>query len=264
MAQRRDDVGYDTKHGVALSATISTPVPAAIHHRIVSTKSMFATESVHSQMVAVANYGFRSRRRLHVWGYRPTGIGHHGGDIKTCAVNGDRMHPIARPHRVVDHIVEHLAAIGVDYVFGVDGANIEDLYDAAYFRSDLTAILAKHEFSAATMADGYSRSGGGVGGDVRDIRGRVFEHSGGARGIASQPRAGACADRPGADQPRRAGRFSGHQRPQRRVERRGTVFGAVGVLPAGGESGRHRVGIAGSDRGGADGWPRGAAAAQEC
>src|ERR1700752_156306 len=163
MAQRRDDVGYDTKHGVALSATISTPVPAAIHHRIVSAKSMFATESVHSQMVAVANYGFRSRRRLHVWGYRPTGIGHHGGDIKTCAVNGDRMHPIARPHRVVDHIVEHLAAIAVDYVFGVDGANIEDLYDAAYFRSDLTAILAKHEFSAATMADGYSRSGAGLG-----------------------------------------------------------------------------------------------------
>ena len=163
MAQRRDDVEYDTKYDVALSATISTPVPAAIHLRIVGAKPMFATESVHSQMVAVANYGFRSRRRLHVWGYRPTGIGHHGGDIKTCAVNGDRMHPVARPHRVVDHIVEHLAAIGVDYVFGVDGANIEDLYDAAYFRSDLTAILAKHEFSAATMADGYSRSGAGLG-----------------------------------------------------------------------------------------------------
>jgi acetolactate synthase-1/2/3 large subunit len=64
---------------------------------------------------------------------------------------------------VVDHIVEHLAAIGVDYVFGVDGANIEDLYDAAYFCSDLTAILVKHEFSAATMADGYSRSGAGLG-----------------------------------------------------------------------------------------------------
>jgi hypothetical protein len=31
--------------------------------------------------------------------------------------------------RVVDHIVEHLAATGVDYIFGVDGANIEDLYD---------------------------------------------------------------------------------------------------------------------------------------
>jgi acetolactate synthase-1/2/3 large subunit len=64
---------------------------------------------------------------------------------------------------VVDHIVGHLAGIGVEYVFGVDGANIEDLYDAAYFRSDVTAVLAKHEFSAATMADGYSRSGAGLG-----------------------------------------------------------------------------------------------------
>ena len=59
-------------------------------------------------------------------GYRATGIG-HGADGKACAVNGDGMHAIARRHRVVDHIVEHLAAIGVDYVFGVDGANIEDL-----------------------------------------------------------------------------------------------------------------------------------------
>lgn len=66
-------------------------------------------------------------------------------------------------HRVVDHIVEYLAAIGVEYVFGVDGANIEDLYDAAFFRSDITAVLAKHEFSAATMADGYSRGGSGIG-----------------------------------------------------------------------------------------------------
>jgi acetolactate synthase I/II/III large subunit len=66
-------------------------------------------------------------------------------------------------HRVVDYIVRYLAGIGVDHIFGVDGANIEDLYDAAYFRSDVTAILAKHEFSAATMADGYSRSGAGLG-----------------------------------------------------------------------------------------------------
>jgi len=64
---------------------------------------------------------------------------------------------------VVDHIVEHLAKIDIDYIFGVDGANIEDLYDAAHFRSDITAVLAKHEFSAATMADGYSRSGAGLG-----------------------------------------------------------------------------------------------------
>ena len=66
-------------------------------------------------------------------------------------------------HRVVDHIVEYLSAVGVDYIFGVDGANIEDLYDAAFFRRDITAVLAKHEFSATTMADGYSRSGAGLG-----------------------------------------------------------------------------------------------------
>jgi acetolactate synthase-1/2/3 large subunit len=68
-----------------------------------------------------------------------------------------------RTQRVVDHIVEHLARIDSHYIFGVDGANIEDLYDAAHFCSDITAVLAKHEFSAATMADGYSRSGAGLG-----------------------------------------------------------------------------------------------------
>jgi acetolactate synthase I/II/III large subunit len=68
-----------------------------------------------------------------------------------------------RTQRVVDHIVEHLARIDSHYIFGVDGANIEDLYDATHFNSDITAVLAKHEFSAATMADGYSRSGAGLG-----------------------------------------------------------------------------------------------------
>ncbi|MDX1879202.1 thiamine pyrophosphate-binding protein [Mycolicibacterium sp. 141076] len=61
-------------------------------------------------------------------------------------------------HRVVDHIITQLAASGVEYFFGVDGANIEDLFDAAFLSDDITAILAKHEFSAATMADGYSRA----------------------------------------------------------------------------------------------------------
>ncbi|MCW2563304.1 MAG: thiamine pyrophosphate-dependent enzyme possible carboligase or decarboxylase [Mycobacterium sp.] len=70
---------------------------------------------------------------------------------------------MASRHRVVDHIVEYLAASGVDFIFGVDGANIEDIYDAAFFRDDITAVLAKHEFSAATMADGFSRSGAGLG-----------------------------------------------------------------------------------------------------
>jgi acetolactate synthase I/II/III large subunit len=60
-------------------------------------------------------------------------------------------------------IIEYLASIGVRHLFGVGGANIEDLYDAAHFRDDITAVLAKHEFSAAAMADGYSRSGAGLG-----------------------------------------------------------------------------------------------------
>ncbi len=60
--------------------------------------------------------------------------------------------------RVVDHIVDHLALAGVGHLFGVDGANVEDLYDAAFYCPGITAVLAKHEFSAATMADGYSRA----------------------------------------------------------------------------------------------------------
>lgn len=66
-------------------------------------------------------------------------------------------------HRVVDYIVDRLTAIGVDRLFGVDGENIEDLYDAASARPDFGAALAKHEFSAAAMADGYSRNGGALG-----------------------------------------------------------------------------------------------------
>lgn len=58
--------------------------------------------------------------------------------------------------------VECLALIGVDYVVGVGGANIEDPYDA-HLRSDIIAALATQEFSVAAMADGYSRSGVGLG-----------------------------------------------------------------------------------------------------
>lgn len=65
--------------------------------------------------------------------------------------------------RVVDHIVDELARQGTGFVFGVGGANIEDLYDALHLHPDVTGVLAKHEFAAATMADGYSRSGAGLG-----------------------------------------------------------------------------------------------------
>ncbi|MFZ2174132.1 MAG: thiamine pyrophosphate-binding protein [Rhodococcus sp. (in: high G+C Gram-positive bacteria)] len=66
--------------------------------------------------------------------------------------------------RVVDYLVDAVAALGVRNIFGVDGANIEDLYDAVFDADvDVTGVVAKHEFSAATMADGYARSTSGLG-----------------------------------------------------------------------------------------------------
>ncbi|MFB7720417.1 thiamine pyrophosphate-binding protein [Nocardia sp. NPDC056100] len=66
--------------------------------------------------------------------------------------------------RVVDYLVRAVSEVGVRHFFGVDGANIEDLYDAAFDHRELvTAVVAKHEFAAATMADGYARSTSGFG-----------------------------------------------------------------------------------------------------
>jgi acetolactate synthase-1/2/3 large subunit len=70
---------------------------------------------------------------------------------------------MANRRRVVDHIVDELATRGVGFVFGVDGANIEDLFDALFFRDDITGVLAKHEFSAAAMADGLARASSSLG-----------------------------------------------------------------------------------------------------
>ncbi|MFE5475240.1 thiamine pyrophosphate-binding protein [Nocardia sp. NPDC056541] len=68
------------------------------------------------------------------------------------------------PDRVVDYLVRTVADRGITEIFGVDGANIEDLYDAIFEADGAPAgIVAKHEFSAATMADGYARSTGGLG-----------------------------------------------------------------------------------------------------
>jgi acetolactate synthase-1/2/3 large subunit len=65
--------------------------------------------------------------------------------------------------RVVDYIVDFLSRQEVRHVFGVGGANIEDLYDAVYHSpAGIHTLVAKHEFSAATMADGYYRAGGRI------------------------------------------------------------------------------------------------------
>ncbi|EFV13052.2 thiamine pyrophosphate-binding protein [Segniliparus rugosus] len=70
----------------------------------------------------------------------------------------------SRATSVADHLVARIADEGVDTVFGVDGANIEDVYDAIdRFGPKLRGIVAKHEFGAATMADGYARTANRLG-----------------------------------------------------------------------------------------------------
>ncbi|MBD0862332.1 thiamine pyrophosphate-binding protein [Gordonia sp. zg691] len=72
---------------------------------------------------------------------------------------------------VADHIVGELIAASMTTAFGVHGANIEDLYDAAIRASGMTAVVAKHEFAAGAMADGAAR--------ITGIPGVVLTTSGG-------------------------------------------------------------------------------------
>ncbi|MCX4547602.1 thiamine pyrophosphate-binding protein [Streptomyces sp. NBC_01387] len=66
--------------------------------------------------------------------------------------------------RVADYIISSLAELGVDHVFGVGGANIEDMYDAVHHGDGrVKAVVAKHEFSATCMAEGSHRTVGGLG-----------------------------------------------------------------------------------------------------
>ncbi|MFI9082028.1 thiamine pyrophosphate-binding protein [Streptomyces sioyaensis] len=69
----------------------------------------------------------------------------------------------AKTVRLVDYLVAELARAGVTHVFGVGGANIEDLYDAVHRCGAVRGVVAKHEFSAVTMADGYARTTGRIG-----------------------------------------------------------------------------------------------------
>ncbi|MFB7241761.1 thiamine pyrophosphate-dependent protein [Streptomyces populi] len=71
--------------------------------------------------------------------------------------------PEAGTVRVVDHLAGELARAGVTHVFGVGGANIEDLYDAVHRGGTVRGVVAKHEFSAVTMADGCARTTGSLG-----------------------------------------------------------------------------------------------------
>ena len=61
--------------------------------------------------------------------------------------------------KLVDALTLTLKDLGIEFVFGVSGANIEHFHDAIYRLGDgkLTAILAKSEYAAAFMADGLAR-----------------------------------------------------------------------------------------------------------
>jgi acetolactate synthase-1/2/3 large subunit len=51
----------------------------------------------------------------------------------------------------------------VGYAFGMNGANIEDLFEAAHRAGGPSTVVAKHEFSAVAMAHGYHLRSGGIG-----------------------------------------------------------------------------------------------------
>jgi acetolactate synthase-1/2/3 large subunit len=58
-----------------------------------------------------------------------------------------------------DALIETLLAEGTDCVFGIPGAQENEIWDAMKTKH-LPYLLCTHEFSASTMADGYARSTG--------------------------------------------------------------------------------------------------------
>jgi len=62
---------------------------------------------------------------------------------------------------VSDFIVERLIRLRLRHVFGVGGANIEDMFAAVQrHRPEIRAVLGKHEHAAGTAADAYARLSG--------------------------------------------------------------------------------------------------------
>ncbi len=61
--------------------------------------------------------------------------------------------------KLIDALVTSLRDWGIEYVFGVSGANIEHLHDAIHRLGDdrIQAVLTKSEVGAAFMADGRAR-----------------------------------------------------------------------------------------------------------
>src|SRR6478736_7004716 len=66
--------------------------------------------------------------------------------------------------KVSDFITARLVELGIRVVFGVGGANIEDMFAAVQRRRPAIRVaLNKHEHAAGTAADAYARMTGGLG-----------------------------------------------------------------------------------------------------
>src|SRR4051794_40146983 len=65
-----------------------------------------------------------------------------------------------------DLVISYLEQLGIEFVFGIPGGAIEPLYNAlarSSRRGGLRPVVARHEASAAFMADGYTRETGKLG-----------------------------------------------------------------------------------------------------
>ena len=62
-----------------------------------------------------------------------------------------------------DILINCLAEMGVDTIFGYPGGAVLDIYDALYRNGKINHILTAHEQGAAHAADGYARTTGKVG-----------------------------------------------------------------------------------------------------
>ncbi len=62
-----------------------------------------------------------------------------------------------------DIVIETLIEEGVEYIFGLPGGAIMEVYDALYRVGGIKHILARHEQGAGHMAEGYAKATGKVG-----------------------------------------------------------------------------------------------------
>ncbi len=76
---------------------------------------------------------------------------------------------------VAEAIRLYFDKMGLSHFFGVSGANIEDLFFALHKNNNIKIIIAKHEASAVTMAEGYFYKTGKLGVVLTTSGGGAFQ-----------------------------------------------------------------------------------------